>query len=134
MAGYDVAVADAVFVALDIAIAVCVEPGQFREDVKAALLDAFSDADRVDGSRGFFHPDNFTFGQPLYLSQIYRAAAQVPGVAAVNVTRFHRWREAPNRELENGVLTAAPLEILQLANDPGFPENGRLEIVLSGGL
>ena len=113
---------------------VCARPGYFRADVAQAVRDALSARVLPDGTRGFFHPDNFTFGQPVYLSQIYRTAMQVPGVASVNVTRFKRWTQAANHELEKGVVTAAPLEILQLANDPNFPENGRLAISVAGGL
>jgi len=58
----------------------------------------------------------------------------VPGVASVNVTRFQRWGKSANHELERGVLTVAPLEVLQLANDPSFPENGRLGLSVGGGL
>ena len=47
---------------------------------------------------------------------------QIPGVASVNVTRFQRWGKKANHELAKGVLTSATLEILQLANDPNFPE------------
>ena len=94
----------------------------------------FSSQDLPDGTRGFFHPDNFTFGQSLYLSQIYQAAMQVAGVASVNVTRFQRWGKEASHELDKGVLTSAPLEILQLANDPSFPENGKLELIVAGGL
>jgi hypothetical protein len=43
-----------------------------------------------DGRRGVFHPDNFTFGQPVYLSQIYAAAQAIDGVASVDVTQFER--------------------------------------------
>ena len=102
--------------------------------MKRSLLQVFSSHDLPDGTRGFFHPDNFTFGQSLYLSQIYRAAMQVAGVASVNVTRFQRWGKKASHELDKGVLTSAPLEILQLANDPSFPENGKLELIVAGGL
>jgi predicted phage baseplate assembly protein len=134
MAGYDVAVRSPVFVSLDLALTVCVKPGYFRSDVRQALLAVFGSQDLADGTRGFFHPDNFTFGQSLYLSQIYRAAMQVDGVASVDVTRFQRWGKESNHELAKGVLTSAALEILQLASDPSFPENGRLALTVAGGL
>ncbi len=84
--------------------------------------------------RGFFHSDRWTFGQPVYLSAIYKAAMDVAGVASVEVTRFQRWGEAPGQELENGRLTVGTLEIVRLDNDPNFPEHGRLDIVVKGGL
>ena len=134
MAAYDLEVSTPILVPLDVALAVCVKSGYFQGEVKQTLLQIFGSRDLPDGTRGFFHPDNFTFGQSLYLSQIYRAAMQVSGVASVNVTRFKRWTQDANHELERGVVTAAPLEILQLANDPNFPENGRLAISVAGGL
>ena len=70
----------------------------------------------------------------MYLSQIYRVAMQVPGVASVNVTRLQRWGAVPDGEIERGLLATTGLEIVQLANDPSFPENGRLDLLLRGGL
>ena len=86
-----------------------------------------------DGRRGFFHPDNFTFGQPVYLSRIYAAAAEVAGVAAVAVKRFQRWGRPARTEIQDGVLPVGRLEIAELANDPNFQENGRLQISMGGG-
>jgi predicted phage baseplate assembly protein len=134
MAGFDVEVNAPTFVPLDLALEVCVQPGYFRSEVQRALLDAFSHRDLPNGTRGFFHPDQLTFGQPVYLSQIYRAAMQVPGVASVNVVRLQRWGALPDGELESGLLTTTDLEIVQLANDPSFPESGRLELLMRGGL
>lgn len=134
MAGVDLAVVPPVNVPLDIAMIVCVRAGYFRADVHETLLRVFSSKDLPGGLRGFFHPDNFTFAQPVYLSRIYRAAAQVAGVAAVEVTPFRRWGQTSNFELESGVLRVADLEIVQLANDPNAPESGRLEFVMAGGL
>ena len=59
---------------------------------------------------------------------------QVAGAASVNVRTFQRWGKGENHELESGVLTATNLEIVQLANDPNFPESGKIEFVMHGGL
>jgi hypothetical protein len=85
------------------------------------------------GKRGFFHPDNMTFGQGIYLSQVVAAAQAVEGVESVGVTRFERLYEGPNGEIAAGVLLLGPLEIARLDNDPGFPERGRLTLKLEGG-
>ena len=79
LAGYDLEIQPPTFVALDIAFTVCVAPGYFRNDVKATLLDAFSNRILPSGQSGFFYPDNFDFGQPVYLSQIVSTAMQVSG-------------------------------------------------------
>ena len=88
----------------------------------------------MDGRRGFFHPDNFTFGQPVYIGTIYRAAMDVLGVASVTVDRFQRWGKKENGELEEGVLKIGSYEIAQLDSDPNFPENGKISFVMEGGL
>jgi predicted phage baseplate assembly protein len=134
LAGYDLEINDPVFVPLDLALLVCVAPGYFRSDVKARLLAALGQRELPGGQRGFFHPDEFTFGQPVYLSRIYQAAMAVTGVASVEVKRFHRYRHKPTGELDDGLIAPALLEIVRLDNDLNFPENGRLELELHGGL
>ncbi|MGH9508482.1 MAG: putative baseplate assembly protein [Terriglobales bacterium] len=134
MAGVDVEVDGPQFVPLDVALKVCVKPGYLRSNVKQALLEAFSNRDLPRGGRGFFHPDNFTFGQPVYVSQLYEVAGRVEGVAWVKVTRFQRWGRAASQELKTGVLHTGRTEIVQLDNSPNFPENGRMELEMQGGL
>ena len=134
IAGYDLEVRAPLLVPLDIFMHVCVQPGYFQSEVEKGLLAAFSNRDLPDGRRGFFHPDNFTFGQAIFLSQIYRLAMQQRGVASVEVKRFQRWGAAPNQEIDRGLLRPAALEIVQLDNDRNFPENGKLEFDVQGGL
>jgi predicted phage baseplate assembly protein len=134
VAGYDLEITDPVYVPLDLLLLVCVKPGYFRSDVLTALRRVFGRQEHADGTRGFFHPDAFTFGQSLFLSRVYAAAMTVAGVASVEVKRFQRWGRAENNELANAAITAAPLEILRLDNDPNFPENGKIEFELHGGL
>jgi baseplate J-like protein len=134
IAGYDLEINGPVFVPLDILMCVCVRPGYFESEVKKGLLAAFSNRDLPFGRRGYFHPDNFTFGQPVFLSQIYRVAMQQPGVASVEVKRFQRFGKNPNQEIDNGFLRPALLEIVQLDNDRNFPENGKLEFDVHGSL
>lgn len=134
IAGYDLEINDPVLVPLDILLMVCVKDGYFRSDVKQALLKVFSKFDIPGGARGFFHPDNFTFGQPVYLSKIYQTAMAVAGVASVEAVRFQRWGKIANQELDTGMLVPASLEIIQLDNDPNFPENGRIAFDMHAGL
>ena len=134
MAGYDLEIKGPRYVPLDILLTVCVKPGYFRSDVRENLLNAFSRYDLPDGTRGFFHPDNFTFGQPVYLSAIYQCALQVPGVASVEIQRFQRYGKKPAGELKDEWLKAGDLEIVRLDNDPNFPENGKMDFTMYGGL
>ena len=134
MAGHDVELEPPVTVPLDLALEVCVEPHVFRSDVEQELLERLSSRTLPDGGRGYFHPDNFTFAKPLYLSQVYAAALEVEGVRWVRATRFQRWGEEAAGELEAEAVKPARAEILRLDNDPNFAENGRLELVLKGGM
>jgi hypothetical protein len=134
LAGYDIEIDAPIFVPLNIVVMVCVVPGFFRSDLKQTLADIFSNRDLAGGGRGFFHPDNFTFGQPVYLSRIYEVAMAVNGVASVEVKRFERFGKIPNEELDKYMLTPAPLEIVRLDNDPNFPENGKIEFQMEGGV
>jgi hypothetical protein len=133
LAGYDLEIDAPRFVPLDVAFTVCVDDGYLRADVHQALAEAFSNRDLADGRRGVFHPDNFTFGQPVHLSRLVAAAMKVPGVAWVAPLRFQRWREDP-RSSEEERLRLGRLEIARLDNDPSLPENGKLEFDLKGGL
>ncbi|HBX67833.1 MAG TPA: putative baseplate assembly protein, partial [Chloroflexi bacterium] len=141
LAGHDVEIDEPQFVPLDIIMGVCVKPGYFRSQVKQALLETFSRYDLPSGQRGFFHPDQFTFGQPVYLSQIIATAMDVPGVKWVEINpnngsphRFQRWGRSPNDEIANGQININRLEIAQLDNDPNQPENGKIEFLMEGGL
>jgi len=134
LAGHDLEIEPPRLVPLHIAMKVCVAPSYYRAVVKEALLEAFSNQELPDGRRGFFHPDRFTFGQPVYLSQVVATSLEVPGVQWVDVTRFHRWGQAPLDEREKGRIPIGRLEIACLDNDPNAPENGKIEFEMEGGL
>lgn len=133
MAGYDLEVDGPRLVPLDLALDICVKPDYFRGQVLAALLERFGTRTLPDGRRGFFHPDEWTFGQPVYLSPIYAAAGEVEGVESVTVRRFQRWGRPAGTEIRDGALAIDRLEIAVLDNDPNFQENGRLEVSMGGG-
>ena len=134
MAGVDLEINGPIPVPLELTLLICVKPDHFRSDVKQALLRAFSSRTLPDGRRGFFHPDNFTFGQPLYLSRIYEAVLAVDGVDSAEVQKLQRWGKKPQGEVANSVLTVGPFEVIRLDNDPNFPENGKIEFIMEGGL
>ncbi|HKP72084.1 MAG TPA: hypothetical protein VJT82_04045, partial [Pyrinomonadaceae bacterium] len=131
--GHDLAVNRARRVPLQVAFEVCVRQGYLRAHVEAALRDAFSNRTLSGGKRGFFHPDNLTFGQNIYLSRLVAAAHAVAGVESVRVTKLQRLFEATREEIENGVLPLGAFEVAQLDNDPNYPEHGRLTLSLKGG-
>ena len=131
--GHDVEVHTARYVPLDIELRVCVLPHYVRGHVEVALLDVFSNRVLPDGTLGFFHPDNLTFGEGIYLSKLVAAAQAVPGVESVCVTKFERLGEGDQGERDAGLLPLGPLEVAQLDNDPNFPEHGKLSLTLGGG-
>ncbi|MGB4063062.1 MAG: putative baseplate assembly protein [Azonexus sp.] len=133
LAGYDFEFADPVHVPLDIQLQICVASGYFAADVKAALLEAFTAGVDRHGRPGFFHPDGFTFGTPLYLSAVVARAMAVAGVASVDIRRFQRWGRSAKGELAAGVITADQLEVLRADGDLNFPENGQISFIVEGG-
>ncbi|MEM9218820.1 MAG: putative baseplate assembly protein [Cyanobacteria bacterium P01_F01_bin.150] len=133
LAGYDLRVDAPRFVSLDIDMQVCVQANYFRSDVKASLQQVFSSRILPNGQRGFFHPDNFTFGQSVYLSQLYAIAQAVDGVASIHISQFHRQGIPATTPLEKGVLELDRLEIARLDNDPDYPDHGVLRFTMEGG-
>jgi hypothetical protein len=133
MAGHDLEIDGPQFVSLEIDLHVCVRMDQFRSDVERELFEALSNRDLPDGRQGLFHPDRWTFGQPVYLSSIYGAAHQVTGVESVEVRTFQRQGVPESTGLDSGRLDMTALEIPRLNNDRNFPEHGRLTITVGGG-
>lgn len=140
-AGYDLEIVPPHYVPLAIDIEICVEQGHFRPNVEQAVRAALTSGLQANGLPGFFHPDNFTFGQSLYLSALYAAVAAVEGVDSVVATRFARLSD--NEPASGGAITATnldqgeivigPLEIVRLDDDADFPENGMLRLSMQGG-
>lgn len=134
--GHEVAVVPAQRVPIELALTICVLPHYTRGEVKAALLDVFSNRRLRDGSLGFFHPDKLSFGDGVHVSRIIAAAVSVAGVETVVVSTLKRAfdpKGAPDDAVMDGVLVMAPNEVAQLDNDPDFPENGKLLLTLRGG-
>ena len=133
MAGWDVEVEPPVPVPLDIALRICVKPGFLASHVKAAMLAALGTGILPDGTRGFFHPENFTFGQQLFLSALYQAALAVHGVQSVIVTRLERLGAPSAVALDSGELTVGRFEVVRCDSDPNFPDRGRIALEMVGG-
>lgn len=131
--GHDVVVTNANYVPLEIKLQVYVLPHYLRGHVKTALQAAFSNRLLPEGRKGFFHPDNLSFGDGIYLSKLVATAQAIAGVENVMVVQLQRQFELANSELEDGVLPLGPFEIARLDQDPNFPENGKLILDIRGG-
>jgi hypothetical protein len=133
MAGLDLEVDGPRPVPLDVQLFICVDPGAARAEVQRAVEAELSSRVLPDGRLGLFHPDRFSFGEPVFASPIVAAAQAVPGVASVKLEKFQRLVRPSSTTLAEGVIRIGRLEIAQLANDPSFRERGRLVLRMGGG-
>lgn len=121
------------YVPLEILVVVCVADTYWREDIREVLEQEFSDTWTPDGRRGFFHPDQWTFGQALHRSAIEGRIGRIAGirhVVRITMKRFSAPQPGlPGRE----VLDMAFDEVLLLANDPAHLERGSIRFELQGG-
>jgi predicted phage baseplate assembly protein len=131
--GHDLTVGGADLVPLDIAVSVCVAAGYQKGHLRALLRRVLGTGTRPDGSPAFFSPAALAFGDSVRMSALTATVAALPGVLSVQVTALRRMFEPDQGALTTGVLPLGPLEIAQCDNDPDRPENGRLQLTLSGG-
>ena len=160
--GHEVSVRGASYVPLTLALKVDVQPNFLKGHVQAALQDVFSNRRLSDGRLGFFHPDQFSFGQGVALSQIIAVGHAIPGVCNLQVARLERlsrvadplhfpdssWEDPQVKKSEDegtkesedispvilsGHLPIEAFEIIRFDNDPNVPENGNLLLHLEGG-
>ncbi len=144
--GEDLEVRAATYVPLDIRMTLCAQSAYWTEDLRAVLIEEFSDGWTRDGRRGFFHPDAWTFGQPVYASQLMGRAIAVTGIGRVLRLSMRRWNpgsggglteididpsDLPESRLEK--LEVGPFEIIVVANDPDHLETGRITFEITGG-
>ncbi|HXU45672.1 MAG TPA: putative baseplate assembly protein [Thermoanaerobaculia bacterium] len=123
LAGSDLEVQEAGYLPLDIGLGIHLDAGARQSEVQRALELAFSATDPA----GFFRPDNFTFGQPVYLSEVVARAAAVSGVARVEVQRFHPWGQPPGGEIAAGKIQPGPFEIVRADSIAGAPQLGAVD-------
>jgi hypothetical protein len=134
LAGQDLELESPQYVSLLIALTVCVDPAYFRSDVAKALSEVLGSRILSDRTKGLFYPDNFTFGQTVYLSRVYAAARKVAGVQSVAATVFQPQAKPPTSTfLANGEIPLGPFQIARLDNDPSLPDHGQLTLSLQGG-
>lgn len=144
--GEDLEVRPATYVPLDIRMTLCAESAYWPEDLRAVLDEEFSDGWTRDGRQGFFHPDAWTFGQPLHASQVIGRALSVTGIGRVLKLSMRRWNPGSGGglievDIDPSALPEArvekvdigPFEILVVANDPDHLETGRITFEITGG-
>jgi hypothetical protein len=129
--GEDLEIRPPRFVPLDIHVALCASPDYWPEDLRFILEQELSAAFTPDGRMGFFHPDAWTFGQPLHASQIVGRIQKVQGVEHVISVTLKRWNETtpPGQE----ITQLRHNEIIQVLNDPDHLERGFIFLEVRGG-
>ena len=132
-AGQDLELDSPQYVSLEIELQVCVDPNYFASDVQQTLLQVLGSRVLPNGTKGVFYPDNFTFGQTVYLSPVYAAARSVAGVVSVNATKFQPQSVDTPLYLAKGEIKLGALQVARLDNDPSFPDHGQLTLVMQGG-
>ena len=133
MAGRDLEVDQPLAVPLEIDLQVCVSPQYQRGQVKAALLERFSNRTLPDGTLGAFHPDRMRFGATVYLSPLIALAQQATGVIEVKAKLFRRFNDPDSSGLAASKLLFGRREIARLDNDPSHPDHGVLRLTMLGG-
>ena len=129
-AGREVHVADPIFLDIDLEVIICVEPSAYFGQVQERVIRALTGPARYGGTRPFFDPDNFSFGDPLFRAELEAAVATVPGVLAVEAVRLRRRGQAGFTPFADTALTVGSDRILRLGNDPRKPEQGSLRVLL----
>jgi predicted phage baseplate assembly protein len=133
LAGQDVKLESPQYVSLQITLQVQVDCDYFQADVEQSLLQVLGNKILLNGQKGLFYPDNFTFGQTVYLSPVYAAARSVPGVVVVTATQFQPQGVNSSQFLTTGEIKLGSFQIARLDNDPSFPDHGQLTLVMQGG-
>jgi hypothetical protein len=122
-----------IYANLDLIIVVCVQTDAYRGEVKKAILDVLFGVGGFHPRRGFFHPDNFSFGMPLERSSLEAAIQDVPGVRGIEKV-FVRRRGIYSWKLFSQLdLPVSPNEIIRVENSALLPERGSLRLVMKGG-
>jgi hypothetical protein len=136
--GEDLEIRSPRYVPLDIQVALCLHPDFWPEDVHQVLEQEFSDGYTPDGRTGFFHPDNWTFGQRPHKSELAGRIHQVRGVEHVINIAWSRFNAPtpglyPDPETGPEELFIGPDEIVEVHNDPDHLSRGFIRFFPQGG-
>ncbi len=129
--GEDLEIRPPQFVPLDIKVYLCIHPNYWVEDIRFILEQEFSDGYTPDGRMAFFHPDRWTFGQALRVSQIIGAVQGIQGVEHVIKVELKRWNEVTPGTKD--AIEVRANEIILVKNNRDRLEDGLIEFDIQGG-
>jgi hypothetical protein len=121
------------YVPVEIEITVCADPSYWREDLRFVLEQEFSDTWTSDGRRGFFHPDEWDFGEDLHRSAIEGRIHRIAGIQHVVSIVMKRFNAPLPGVAGADVLEMGFDEVVLLANDPDHLERGLIRFDVLGG-
>jgi uncharacterized protein YbjT (DUF2867 family) len=129
--GEDLEIRAPEYVPLKISVSLCVSADFWIEQVSPVVIQAFSDGYTAEGASAFFNPDNWTFGQALYASQIEGVLQGIEGVEHVISISIQQWWSPWIQSSE--VMTVAPNQIIEVQSDPSEIEKGWIDFDFEGG-
>jgi hypothetical protein len=133
LAGYESYAPPPSLISIDLQITVCALSGWLSSDVEAGVLARLADAMQPDGNKGFFYADSFTFGTPLYRSNLEAAIQGVAGVSGVLDVEYRKRGASNIFQPLPDLLQFGAGQILRVANDPNYPERGTIRVFAEGG-
>ena len=128
-AGREIYVRDPRFVPVDLQINICVAPNAYPNQVLEEVQKVLLGTRAPRAVKGFFHPDNFTFGTPLRRSALEAAIQDVDGVLAVGGMSIRARGVEDYRPFDELTFVVADNELIRLENNRNFPERGLLRLV-----
>lgn len=131
--GEDLEIRPPRYVPLEIHIVVCAASDYWAEDLRFVLEQEFSEHWTADGRAGFFHPDQWAFGQALHRSQLEGRLLAVAGVAHVVSISMKRFASPLPASVTAEQIALRFDEVLVLANDPDHLERGLIRFTVQGG-
>lgn len=129
--GEDLEIRAPEFVPLKITVALCVSSDFWIEQVAPIVTQAFSDGYTADGRTAFFNPSRWTFGQPLYASEIEGVLQAIQGVEHVISILIQQWWRPWIESSE--VMQVEPNQIIEVQSDPSRIEMGWIDFQFEGG-
>jgi hypothetical protein len=129
MTGREHVVLAAEYVALEVELVVCIEPGFEADVVRDRLL-----AELLPGSTarpGYFHPDRLSFGDAVRLGDLLAFVQGIPGIRSVDATVFRPLGDTSGNPVRD-VIALGRTKVARLDADPDFPEHGTLGVNVVG--
>jgi hypothetical protein len=129
MAGREHFVDGPSYVALEVELIVCINPGFLHHEVRDRTYAALRPGNQ--DQPGYFHPDRLSFGEDVELGDLLGFVQQLPGVRSVKARKFRRSAAVGGAAVVPRVVLGRT-EVARLDGDENFPENGTLRVLVVG--